>query len=156
MVTPYSSGLAARADASGDEAEQDLATQASALDDRCAAAFERQLADFTPATCDEHRTTACFEPGDADDACGGVEEHPRRGAPITLRASSGPLVDPSFCCALDTFSVATRGRVRLLRVGTQGIARVCGGGTAARVLDAIYRIRGHRLELVADESIGLH
>jgi hypothetical protein len=129
-----------------------------ALGERCGAANERRIGQFAPANCPG--PDPCFE----ITACGNrsesttdaeIEETDSRGQ-RTLIATEGPLTDPDFCCELDTITTSLRERVRYVRFTSNGIARVCGGGTAARILDGIYRIDGDRLVLEADSSIPLH
>jgi hypothetical protein len=72
----------------------------------------------------------------------------RRG---TLAAAEGPLGDPSRCCNVERFSVAVRRADVLVRV--QGEGRDCYGGTAYDIVDALYRWKDRRLELVSDDSI---
>lgn len=161
LLTPYPGGLDSlehSATGVGDSVAA-LGGRARRLDATCAAGLERQLADFRPVGCGGARTTSCYELG-ADDGdpspCGEVAWVDSTGSETTLHATAGPLVDPSFCCGLDAVATATRAGTRFLRIGSAGIARVCGGGTAARALDAIYAIHGRGLSLVVDYSLALH
>jgi hypothetical protein len=149
VTTPYSGGISDYAQ--GAEWDEDsLLSELRDLDERCSVALEHTLADFKSVACTDASVGGCF----SIEGCT-VEQTTGSGS-SSLVASSGPLTDEAFCCGLDQVAAATRAGKRYLRVMSRGITRVCGGGTAASVPDAIYEVRGDQLVLVADYTIALH
>lgn len=79
-----------------------------------------------------------------------------KGKETPLPASGGTLTDTSSCCGYDKLSVARRGGKRLVRLQSTDPSRDCFGGTATTILDTIYEWQGNQLQLVEDDSIGIH
>ena len=149
LTTPYPGGLMSHA---VDPAHESLVDAITSLAHRCDAANEKRLADFQPVVCPG---SSCFELADREkDPCPIIQQP--GDPPRVLLATAGPLRDSQFCCGPTTITTAMRDGVSYLRVIGDLIARVCGGGTAAKQLDGIYRIAGEALVLESDDSILLH
>lgn len=140
IITPYADGLHVDAPDPRVEAVERL----TALGERCNVAHQEARAAFAAGGF-----ALVPEAGPAGSSCPTVVASAR-----ALTATEGPLTEEDFCCDLEAATSMQRDGWTYVRV--TGGGRVCGGGTASRTLDAVYRVDKDRLVLEVDDSITWH